>query len=70
MVRRLFDAIPTSAATPLLVAAAAIGAVGAALVFVATVYGNWIPALGAAGAFVLAGVAWHGADHAIHHTDR
>ena len=62
----IYDSIPASAATPLTAAAAVMAAIGAALVFVATVYGDWIPALVAAVAFAIAGAMWHGADHAVH----
>lgn len=62
----LYDGIPPSAATALTVAATVIASIGAALVFIATVYGDWIPAVVAAATFAVAGVVWHGADHAGH----
>jgi hypothetical protein len=66
----IYDSIPPLAATALTAAAAVIAAVGAALVFMATVYGDWIPAVVAAATFTIAGVMWHGADHAVHRTDK
>jgi hypothetical protein len=66
MLSSIYDSIPPSAATALTAAAAVIAAVGAGLVFMATVYGDWVPAVVAAITFTIAGVMWHGADHAAH----
>ncbi len=58
----LVAAVPRSWTTGLLLAAAALATVGSVLVLAATVFGAWLPAFGAAVAFLGAGVLWHLAD--------
>ena len=58
--------VPRSWATPLVVAASALAALGSVLLLLAIVYGSWVPALGGAAAFGVAGVLWHLADGASH----
>ena len=60
----IYDAVPKSMATPLTVAASVTAAAGAGLVLAATIYGSWILAASAGATFAVAGVLWHGADHA------
>ncbi len=64
ILKPVFDAIPESAATPLTVAAGVAAAAGTGLVLLATAYGDWVPAAWSGGTFVLAGLLWHGSDHA------
>ena len=61
---QLFDAIPATSATPLAAAATFAAAAGSGLILFATAYGDWVPAVWAAGVFALAGVLWHLADYA------
>lgn len=62
----LTAAVPRSWATPLVVAASALAAMGSVLVLLAIVYGDWMPAFGGAACFGVAGVLWHLADGASH----
>jgi hypothetical protein len=60
----IYDAVPESLATPLTVAASVTAAAGAGLILAATIYGSWMLAAVAGATFAVAGVLWHGADHA------
>ena len=61
---KLFEAVPERLGTPLAAAATVVAAIAALLVLFATAYGDWVPAVYATVAFVIAGVLWHLADHA------
>lgn len=52
---------------PLAAAATLVAAAGSVLVVFATAFGDWVPAVGAAGVFALAGVLWQLADRASGH---
>ena len=58
----VFDKVPAAAAGAVSLAANAGAVVGAGLVLLATIYGDWVPAAWAAGVFALSGLLWHAAD--------
>jgi hypothetical protein len=62
----LAAAVPRRWATPLLLGAGVLAAIGALLVLLATVFGTWAPAFGGTGCFAAAAVLWHLADGASH----
>lgn len=67
MIERLdamYDRIPARLSTPLTIASGLVAATGTGLVMAAMAYGEWTTAVVAAGVFFLAGLLWHGADHA------
>ncbi len=61
---KLFESVPERLGTPLAAVATVVAAIGALLIVFATAYGDWLPAVYATVAFIVAGVLWHLADHA------